>query len=90
MEGAPSHIDVTAVRAAMAALPGVCEVHDLHVWTITSGLVAMSGHVVIEAGVSGTELLPTLAETLRAHFGIAHTTIQIEPIGYQEDEGLHP
>jgi cobalt-zinc-cadmium efflux system protein len=89
MEGAPTHIDVNAVRAAIVGTAGVREVHDLHVWTITSGLVAMSGHVVLHDGVEPPELLHILAATLRARFGIGHTTIQIEPPGFEEDE-LHP
>ncbi len=89
MEGAPAHIDVNAVRSAMASTPGVRAVHDLHVWAITSGIVAMSGHVVVDDGVANPALLQTLATTLRAQFGIGHTTIQIEPPDYPEEE-LHP
>jgi cobalt-zinc-cadmium efflux system protein len=90
MEGAPAHIDVDNVRAAMLGTAGVRDVHDLHVWTITSGLVAMSGHVVVDGAVEGPELLRALAVVLRARFGIAHTTIQIEPPGFEEEAGLHP
>ncbi len=89
MEGAPAHIDVNEVRAAMCGTPGVRAVHDLHVWTITSGMVAMSGHVVVDGTVDSLELLATLAESLRARFSIGHTTIQIEPPGFVE-EGFHP
>lgn len=89
MEGAPAHIDVDAVRAEMSATPGVREVHDLHVWTITSGMVSMSGHVVLDGTVDGHVLLPVLATSLRERFGIAHTTIQIEPVECADD-ALHP
>jgi cobalt-zinc-cadmium efflux system protein len=89
MEGAPAHIDVDAVRAAMLGTPGVRAVHDLHVWTITSGMVAMSGHVVMDGTVAGESLLATLAAGLRARFRIGHTTIQIEPVDFVE-EGFHP
>jgi cobalt-zinc-cadmium efflux system protein len=89
MEGAPSHVDVDAVRAALCGADGVQGVHDLHVWTITSGMVALSGHVVVAPGVDQPALLRTLADSLRARFGIAHTTLQLEPPGFVED-GLHP
>lgn len=89
MEGAPPHIDVDAVRAAMTGTPGVREVHDLHVWTITSGMVSMSGHVVLDGTVDGHDLLPVLVASLRERFGIAHTTIQIEPVECADD-ALHP
>jgi cobalt-zinc-cadmium efflux system protein len=90
MEGAPAHIDVTEVRAALVGTPGVIDVHDLHVWTITSGLVSMSGHVVVDEGHRGPEFVRTLAAVLRARFGIVHTTIQVEPPDFEEEEGLHP
>jgi cobalt-zinc-cadmium efflux system protein len=90
MEGAPPHIDVNAVRSALTTTPGVIDVHDLHVWTITSGMIAMSGHVVVEDEGGGPALLRALAETLRARFGIEHTTIQVEPRGFEEAAGFHP
>jgi cobalt-zinc-cadmium efflux system protein len=103
MEGAPPHIDVEAVRAALAAVPGVVAVHDLHVWTITSGMICVSVHVVVPDGAAdgckgpqrqreadaGPELLHRLSQLLRARFGIAHATIQIEPPGFEESD-LHP
>jgi cobalt-zinc-cadmium efflux system protein len=89
MEGAPPHIDVDAVRAALAAEPGVVAVHDLHVWTITSGMVCMSGHVVALPEDVGPALLRRVSDLLRERFGIAHSTIQVEPPGFEEP-GLHP
>jgi cobalt-zinc-cadmium efflux system protein len=89
MEGSPPHIDVDLVRSAMCGTPGVHTVHDLHVWTITSGMVAMSCHVVVDGTVDGHELLGTLAASLRSRFEIGHTTIQIEPLDFVE-EGFHP
>jgi cobalt-zinc-cadmium efflux system protein len=85
MESAPGHIDVDAVRDAMAATPGVLEVHDLHVWSITQGLECLSGHVVTEPHENHQELLATLRHTLHERFGIDHVTIQIELIGCAED-----
>ena len=77
MEGSPAHIDVDEVRRALLAHPTVVEVHDLHVWTITSGLESLSAHVVVEREPS-MELLPELQATLRRSFGIDHVTLQIE------------
>jgi cobalt-zinc-cadmium efflux system protein len=85
MESAPGHIDVDLVRDAMAATPGVREVHDLHVWTITQGLECLSGHVVTESQENQQELLATLRHTLHERFGIDHVTIQIELVGCEED-----
>ena len=79
MEGAPGHIDVDEVRDAMAAVPGVVAVHDLHVWTITSGLESLSGHVIAAPGTSRDELLVALRELLHARFGLSHVTLQMEP-----------
>jgi len=84
MEGAPGHIDVEALRRTLARAPGVVSVHDLHVWTITSGMVAMSCHVQSTEATSDPELLDALHGLLREHFGIDHATIQIEPEHFEE------
>lgn len=89
MEGAPAHIDVDAVRTTIRDTAGVSSVHDLHVWTITSGIVAMSGHVVPDGTVESHQLLGALGDSLRARFGIDHTTIQIEPSACG-GQALHP
>ena len=78
MEGAPGGVDVDAVRDAILGVPGVSAVHDLHVWSITSGMVALSAHVRAADGASGDALLRALGAVLRERFGIAHTTIQVE------------
>lgn len=78
MEGAPGHIDVDEVRGAIHALPGVQAVHDLHVWTITSGMVALSGHVVVGEEDFGQATLARVRSLLDDRFGIDHTTIQLE------------
>jgi cobalt-zinc-cadmium efflux system protein len=92
MEGAPAHIDVNAVRGALLAHPGVRGVHDLHVWTITSGQVAMSGHVQVEAGADSAELLRGLGALLKERFALGHATLQLEPPGFDDVHGgeLHP
>ena len=78
LEGAPPHLDVRQIEEAMAAAPSVRRVHDLHVWTLTSGREAMSAHVVVEAGAPTDKILEELHVILHARFGIDHTTIQIE------------
>ncbi len=89
MEAAPRHIDVAAVRQALLGADGVLGVHDLHVWTLSPGVVAMSGHVVPREGCFSPTLVPELAALLLARFGISHVTIQIEsPLCVGAD--LHP
>lgn len=78
LEGTPPHIDVRAVIEAMQKVQGVYEVHDLHVWTISSGKEALSAHVRIDADASYKATLEALQESLRTEFNITHVTIQIE------------
>jgi len=80
MESAPAHIDVDAVRDGLRDLPGVAEIHHLHVWSITSGMTALSVHLVPSPGTEGAwdTLLARTQGLLRERFNIGHTTIQIE------------
>jgi cobalt-zinc-cadmium efflux system protein len=78
LEGAPPHLDVTEIEDALRGAASVRRVHDLHVWTLTSGREAMSAHVVVEAGVATDKILEDLHVILHTRFGIDHTTIQIE------------
>lgn len=78
LEATPPTIDPEAVRAALVGVHGVDGVHDLHVWTVTSGLVALSAHVEIAPGGDWNALLPELADLLADRFGIAHITLQPE------------
>ena len=84
MESAPGHIDVDAVRGAVGAVPGVLSAHDLHVWTITSGMVALSAHVNAAPDVDAAQLLRQLRRLLHDRFGIDHITVQVEPEGFDE------
>jgi cobalt-zinc-cadmium efflux system protein len=87
MESAPAHVSVAQVRAALAEVPGVVAVHDLHVWSIGSGTVALAGHVQVADSTSPelrADLLPSLCAMLRERFGIAHSTIQVEPEGFDQ------
>jgi cobalt-zinc-cadmium efflux system protein len=78
LEGVPAHLDLTAIEAAMTEVPGVVRVHDLHVWTLTSGREAMSAHVVVRDVRESERLLEALHAVLHARFGIDHTTVQLE------------
>lgn len=82
MEAAPHHIDVDRLRGELAAVSGVAGVHDLHVWTITSGMEALSGHLVIAPGARGREVLAGARAMLHERYGIDHITLQLE----EEDE----
>jgi cobalt-zinc-cadmium efflux system protein len=79
MESAPRGIDVDEVERAMRGVSGVVAVHDLHVWTITTGLDALCAHVTAAEGVAQHALLSDLGRMLRERFGIEHITLQIEP-----------
>ncbi|HEX6068576.1 MAG TPA: cation diffusion facilitator family transporter [Longimicrobiaceae bacterium] len=79
MEGAPGDIDVDEVRTALHSVPGVTSAHDLHVWTITSGMVALSAHVVTPDTLDGGPLLDRIRHMLHDRFGIDHITVQVEP-----------
>ena len=78
LEGVPAHLNLAEIEAALRSTQGVKRVHDLHVWTLTSGREAMSAHVEVEAGTPPDRILDKLHVVLHARFGIDHTTIQIE------------
>jgi len=78
MEGAPAHIDQAALIIAANEVPGVLDLHDLHVWTITSGFTALSAHVTVEPGTDSNCVLNLLQVLLRDRFGITHSTLQLE------------
>lgn len=78
LEGAPQGLDPAAVGAALAADPQVAEVHDLHVWTITSGFAALSAHVLVQPGEDCHTVRGRLQELLREQYGIQHATLQVD------------
>jgi cobalt-zinc-cadmium efflux system protein len=84
MEAVPRHIDLGDVCRTMHGAAGVEEVHDVHVWTISSGLYALSAHVVVRGDAMGRNdaILTEVKGRLRDRFGIDHTTIQIESADY--------
>jgi cobalt-zinc-cadmium efflux system protein len=78
LEGTPAHLSLAEIEQAITHVAGVRRVHDLHVWTLTSGREAMSAHVVVEDVRESERLLGALHAVLHAKFGIDHTTIQLE------------
>jgi cobalt-zinc-cadmium efflux system protein len=88
LEGTPSHINLAAVEDAILQTEGVEDVHDLHVWTITSGREALSAHVIHLEAISQAELLKELRAKLSERFGVDHLTIQMETPDF-EDETFH-
>ncbi|GAA2907585.1 cation diffusion facilitator family transporter [Streptomyces mexicanus] len=90
LEAAPKNVDMAEVRAHILALDGVEDVHDLHAWTITSGLPVLSAHVVVSSevlsAVGHEKLLHELQGCLGDHFDVEHCTFQLEPGGHAEHE----
>lgn len=87
MEGTPPEIDMTLLERMLKEIPGVIAVHDLHVWTITSGLDSMSCHLVIADMARARETLLAACEAMKAGFGLTHTTIQVEDQALRDAEG---
>jgi cobalt-zinc-cadmium efflux system protein len=79
MESAPEGIDVQDVGQAMCSVPGVREVHDLHVWTVTSGFPALAAHIRSDPSESADEVRERLEAVLHERFGLDHTTLQVVP-----------
>ncbi|MEV5341402.1 cation diffusion facilitator family transporter [Streptomyces sp. NPDC052676] len=90
LESAPKGVDMAEVRAHILALDGVEDVHDLHAWTITSGMPVLSAHVVVRPDVLGAigneKMLHELQGCLGDHFDVEHCTFQLEPSGHAEHE----
>lgn len=90
LEGTPKDVDLAQLREHIMGVPGVVDVHDLHVWTITSGMPVMSAHVVVDETVSEMDdahaILDRLGGCLSEHFDVEHSTFQIEPRGHVESE----
>lgn len=86
MESAPAHLDVKQIRAALESTAGVGEVHDLHVWTIGSGEISLSSHIVGSPEAEVSDLLSRLQARLAEDFEIRHSTLQIEPHGTADED----
>jgi cobalt-zinc-cadmium efflux system protein len=91
MEAVPRHVDVEEITRIMESADGVVAVHDLHVWTISSGLYALSAHLVIHSDDLGRNdaILTTVKASLRRRYGIDHTTLQIESVDYAHVDDVH-
>lgn len=84
MEVAPPGLDVERVRQRLLDVPGVVNVHDLHIWTVTSGLETATGHVVIDDPQELHAVLDRVSDLLATEFGVTHVTIQCEPADHEE------
>ncbi|HEX6020674.1 MAG TPA: cation diffusion facilitator family transporter, partial [Solirubrobacter sp.] len=80
LEGSPKNIDVDQVGHALASAPGVIEVHDLHIWEVTSGFPALAAHVLVAEGDDCHARRAELERLLRERFGIEHTTLQVDHV----------
>lgn len=93
LEGTPRNVDLDELRRHILSAPGVVDVHDLHVWTITSGMPVMSAHVVVDESVAemgeAHAVLDHLTGCLSDHFDVEHSTFQIEPVGHADSEHVH-
>lgn len=89
LESAPAHIPLGAVRAQLEAIPGIESVHDLHVWTVTSGVIAMSAHAIVREPERHQHVLEHIHDAMRL-FGIGHVTVQLERREmYEREMHLH-
>jgi len=93
LEATPKGVDLGAVRDHLLGTPGVLDVHDLHAWTITSGMPVLSAHVVVDGDVlaagGGGRVLDHLCHCLAGHFDVEHCTFQIEEPAHREHERAH-
>jgi cobalt-zinc-cadmium efflux system protein len=90
LESTPDNVDLVELRDHIVGTDGVKDVHDLHVWTITSGMPVMSAHVVVDDEITGMveahAVLDRLRGCLAEHFDVEHSTFQIEPAGHLDSE----
>ena len=94
LEAAPDGVDLAELRAHLRGVEHVLDVHDVHAWSVTSDLPALSAHIVVADGCFGDghcpQILDQLQACLRGHFDVEHSTFQLEPMGHAEhEEGVH-
>jgi cobalt-zinc-cadmium efflux system protein len=89
MEAVPEHIDLERLRGEMEQVPGTRRVHDLHVWTLTTGRYALAAHAVVDASVNGDAILVQMRDLLSRRFAVHHVTIQLECEQPCEPESVH-
>jgi cobalt-zinc-cadmium efflux system protein len=85
LEMAPNDVDLEDARGRLVGIDGVTEVHDLHVWTLTSGMRAATAHLLLDAGVEPRDVLERAQTVLREDVGIEHVTFQLEPHGFKHE-----
>ncbi len=85
LEVAPPEIDIEQVQRRLAEIPGVASVHDLHIWTVTSGMESATGHITVEDDADYEEVLGAVLTVLKDDYGIDHATMQCEPEAFRED-----
>jgi len=78
MEGAPSHLDAEEIRRALLSLAGVCDVHDLHLWSLGGTAPLLTAHLVVDHTVRAQEVLRSATASMAERFGIDHVTLQVE------------
>lgn len=88
MEGTPPTVEVDEVKQALLAIPGVKNIHDLHIWTVTSGIDSLTCHLLIDSEQNSQDVLQQAILTIEKHFNIQHTTIQIETSDLQHPEHI--
>jgi cobalt-zinc-cadmium efflux system protein len=89
LQAAPPHISMEAVEQDLAALPGVIDVHDLHLWTLTSEMEVASAHLMVRAGSDSHAVLDQARLLLAERYGVAHATLQVEPDDHTGCDEVH-
>jgi cobalt-zinc-cadmium efflux system protein len=89
MEAVPAHVDLERLQATLEGVPGTLEVHDLHVWSLTTGQYALSAHAVVDGSMSGDETLARMAAVCAREFHVDHVTIQLESQSRRAEEPVH-
>jgi cobalt-zinc-cadmium efflux system protein len=84
VESAPGHIDLSALRSGLREIEGVVDVHDLHVWTLTSEMDVATVHLVVADDTDSHDVLHAAGDHLRTTWGLAHATLQVEPESHRE------
>lgn len=91
LEGVPKHIDINKVKESLKSINGVIDVHDIHVWSITSYIHCFSAHLIVESWAikESNIILNKLKQILKTKYGITHSTLQLEEEGYEEIGEIH-
>jgi cobalt-zinc-cadmium efflux system protein len=88
LQAAPSALVPGEIGARLAAQPGVAEVHDLHVWELTSGYISLSAHVFISPGSDSSDVRRSLQDLIERNYAITHMTLQVDPMPAEQDAGF--